>query len=67
MYLSDRKVANRYGVSRGTPWRWVKTDSMFPKPIELSSGCTRWRLQDLENWESMKLEEFASSTSEGDL
>ncbi|WP_090028597.1 AlpA family phage regulatory protein [Lutimaribacter saemankumensis] len=56
MYLSDRQVAQRYSVSRGTPWRWAKTDSTFPKPVELTPGCTRWRLMDLENWEQNKAE-----------
>lgn len=54
MYLSDRQVAERYGVSRGTPWRWVKTDAEFPSPIELTSGCTRWRLEDLVAWENSR-------------
>ena len=54
MYLSDKQVAERYSVSRGTTWRWVKTDPTFPKPIELSPGCTRWRLDDLEEWEQAK-------------
>lgn len=67
MYLSDRKVANRYGVSRGTPWRWIKTDPKFPKPIELSPGCTRWRLQDLEKWERLKSAPSSPLASGGDI
>ncbi|KPQ16483.1 MAG: transcriptional regulator, AlpA family [Rhodobacteraceae bacterium HLUCCO18] len=54
MFLSDRQVAERYSVHRGTPWRWMKSDPSFPKPIELSPGCTRWRLSDLEAWEQAK-------------
>lgn len=57
MYLSDREVAARYGVSRGTKWRWVKTDRSFPRPIELSSGCTRWRLDLLCEWEAKRVAE----------
>ena len=56
MYLSDRQVAKRYSVSRGTPWRWAKKDKSFPKPVELTPGCTRWRLEELEIWERIKLE-----------
>lgn len=54
MYMSDRQVAKRYSVSRGTPWRWAKTDPNFPKPVELTPGCTRWRLSELEAWELEK-------------
>jgi len=54
MYLSDKQVADRYSVSRATIWRWVKADKHFPSPVELSSGCTRWRLADLQTWEATK-------------
>ena len=50
-FLSDRQVAQRYSVSRQTPWGWLKKDTNFPKPVSLSLGCTRWRLSDLEAWE----------------
>jgi prophage regulatory protein len=53
-YLSDLEVARRYGVHRSTPWRWVKTDPAFPKPIVLSPGCTRWKLADLVAWEESR-------------
>ena len=51
VFLTDRQVADRYSVSRQTPWAWLKKDPTFPKPIALSRGCTRWRLADLEAWE----------------
>lgn len=50
IYVSDRQVAERFSVSRTTPWRWVKTRN-FPQPVKLSPGCTRWRLADVEAWE----------------
>ena len=50
-YLSDREVALRYAVARATPWRWA-ADGEFPKPLRLSPGCTRWRLEDLLKWET---------------
>jgi predicted DNA-binding transcriptional regulator AlpA len=53
-YLSDTQVAIRYGVSRQTVWRWAATDETFPNSIKLSPGCTRWRLSDIEAWESQK-------------
>ena len=48
-FLSDRQVAERYSVSRQTPWGWLKKGVDFPQPISLSRGCTRWRLADLED------------------
>lgn len=54
IYLSDSQIANRFGVSRQTTWRWAATDPTFPKPIKLSAGCTRFKLSELEAWESAK-------------
>lgn len=54
IYLADTRVASRYGVHRSTLWRWSKTDPSFPKPVVLSSGCTRWKLSDLESWEASR-------------
>ena len=52
-FLSDKQIAQRYEVSRSTPWRWVE-QGRFPKPIKLSPGCTRWRLSDIEAFEAQK-------------
>ena len=49
-YLSDRQLAERYGVHRVTPWKWVERGA-FPRPVKLTPGCTRWRLADVEAWE----------------
>jgi prophage regulatory protein len=54
LYLQDRQVGERYGISRTAIWRWLKTDPSFPKPISLSPGCSRWRVDDLERWEQAK-------------
>jgi len=54
MYLSDIQLADRYGVSRVTIWRWRKSDPSFPMPVNLSPGCVRWRLSQIEEWEAMK-------------
>lgn len=53
-FLPVKMVAERYGVSIETVWRWSRADKGFPRPISLSPGCTRWRLSDLENWEAAK-------------
>lgn len=52
MYLSDRQLADRFSVTRATVWRWHRIDPNFPRAISLSPGCTRWRLQEIEAWES---------------
>lgn len=50
LYLTDTQVAARYGVHRTTPWRWAN-NQCFPKPVKLSSQCTRWKISDIEKWE----------------
>ena len=52
-YLRDIEVANRYGVSRPTIWRWVER-GQFPSPVKLSPGCTRWSVKSLLSWEQKK-------------
>jgi prophage regulatory protein len=50
LYLSVDQVAQRFGVSKDSIWRW-KRNGEFPKPYKLG-GSTRWRLSDIEDWES---------------
>jgi predicted DNA-binding transcriptional regulator AlpA len=45
--MSDVQLAERYGVSRSTIWRWSQR-GILPKPIEISPGTTRWRLDEIE-------------------
>lgn len=47
LYLSDVQTAARYGVSRMTIWRWVR-QGIFPAPVKIGPGCTRWPLERLE-------------------
>jgi len=47
LYLTDRDLARRYSVCRQTIWRWA-TKGSLPAPIQLSPGCTRWRLDLIE-------------------
>lgn len=56
LYLTDKDLAARLGVSRTTPWRWAQRGT-FPKPIVFSAGCTRWRLADVEKWEQERAAE----------
>ena len=50
-FLSVRLVANRYGVSPNTIWRWVR-EGKFPAPVKLGENCTRWRIADITAWEN---------------
>ena len=50
LYFTDKQVADRFGVSRETIWRWRSTND-FPRPMKLSAGMTRRRLADIEAWE----------------
>lgn len=59
MYATDKQLAERFGVSRPTIWRWIKTDPYFPSPIKLSPQCTRWRIADIAAWEAVKAGEAA--------
>ena len=59
-YLSDTQLSARYGVHRTTPWRWVKSDPTFPQPVNLTPGCTRWKLSEIEAWEQAKAEASAT-------
>jgi prophage regulatory protein len=45
--MSDLQLAERYGVSRSTIWRW-SLRGILPKPIEISPGTTRWLAEAIE-------------------
>ena len=51
IFLSVDQVAQRYGVSTDSIWRW-KREGKFPAPVRVGSGITRWRLADLVEHES---------------
>ena len=52
MYLNDKQLSSRFGVTRQTIWRWVRSLPTFPRPYSLSPGCTRWKLAEIEDWEA---------------
>lgn len=67
-YFSDKDVAKRYGVSRPTIWRWVKNNAVFPNPIQLSPGTTRWKLSDLQAYErSVNAAHSGAKVPEGEV
>ena len=39
-YFSDQDLADRYGVSRITPWRWTRA-GRFPPPVKLGDNITQ--------------------------
>lgn len=55
-YISDKQLAQRFGVHRTTLWAWVR-DNGFPSPVRLSEHCTRWRLADVEQFEAERAAE----------
>lgn len=51
IYCSVIHLAERFGVCRGTIWKWTR-EKKFPKPVKISKGCTRWILDEVIKWES---------------
>jgi predicted DNA-binding transcriptional regulator AlpA len=58
LYLSVQQVADRFGVSTDSVWRWMRTGD-FPRAVKQSSGTTRWRLAYIEAWEGSRQFSFA--------
>ena len=46
-YLRDKDLAKRYSIGRSTVWRWSRK-GLLPAPVQLSGGCTRWLISDIE-------------------
>lgn len=51
LYLTVDQVAKRLNVSSDSIWRW-KRAGQFPPAVRVGPGCTRWRLSDVEAYES---------------
>lgn len=51
IYLRDTQIANMYGISRITVWRWAR-NGLLPQPLRLGPSTTRWRLADIEAYEA---------------
>lgn len=54
-FVSDRQLAERYGVHRATIWRWSQK-GILPQPVSLSDQCTRWDLEEIERIDSERKE-----------
>ena len=54
LYLNVAQVALRFNVSTDTIYRWIRNET-FPRGVRLPSGARRWRLSEIEVWESEAL------------
>lgn len=52
-YLRDKDLAERYGISRSTVWRWARK-GLLPPPVKFGDACSRWRLDDVERREGLQ-------------
>jgi len=52
-YVDVKFLRDRYMTSAPTIWRWVREDKM-PKPIKIGPNCTRWKLEEIEQWEASR-------------
>ncbi|WP_089886512.1 helix-turn-helix domain-containing protein [Citreimonas salinaria] len=59
MYLTVHQVAERFGVSVDSIWRWKRAGE-FPPAIKLSAGVTRWKLSEVQAWEASRQRCFAT-------
>lgn len=50
-YLTDKDVAGRYGISVSTVWQWTR-DCILPSPMRFGQRCTRWNIEDLDEFDS---------------
>jgi len=68
-FLTVDQVAERYGTSKASIWRWRKKVKHFPAPLKVGPNCTRWRISDLEKYEQdlhdISMTAFPSPYDEG--
>ena len=46
-FISDKKVAERYGIARSSVWNLVKK-AQLPPPTKISDNITRWSVDALD-------------------
>ncbi len=47
--LTDRELADLFGCSRASIWRWLKAGKL-PAPITVGDRSKRWRQSDVERF-----------------
>ncbi|MCG9000243.1 AlpA family phage regulatory protein [Laribacter hongkongensis] len=55
-FLRPSQVAERYGISRATVYRWSTKSTTFPRPLRFGSA-TFFSVAELEVWELNCLQE----------
>jgi prophage regulatory protein len=54
--IRDQLVADKIGAkSRATPWRLVKSDPDFPRPLKVSPGITGWVEAEVDDYLQKKV------------
>ena len=49
--LSLKQVCQLYSISKSKIYR-DKAAGLFPEPYKLPGNCVRWRIDELQKWES---------------
>lgn len=53
VWVDVKYLAGRFNVTPKTIWSWSRNGtSGFPAPTRLTPSCTRWRLADIESFET---------------
>lgn len=52
--LSINRVADRYGTTKHSIYRWLREELGFPSPLRLPSGLLRWSDADLDAWDASR-------------
>ena len=52
-YLKDKEVADFYGISKSTVYRWVKK-GLLPKSRRIGIRTSRWKKSEIEGWKFKK-------------
>lgn len=55
--ISAAQGAALTGVTIGTWWEWSRSISDFPRPIRITSRCTRWQKVEVLNWLASRRQE----------
>lgn len=58
-HYRDKDIAEAFGVSRNTVWRWVR-EGRLAEPVRLSPGCTRWPQSDVDKLAGKRAEADAA-------
>ena len=53
IFYSDKQLAERYGVTRQSIWRWVR-EGVMPRPLRIGKAATRWEQSTIQKWEQSK-------------